>query len=79
MGDKGKIRIQNYDMNEGTSFPLSTADMKQKAQEFVMSIEKGKAMDQDLAKKLKTEFDMTFHPTWHCIVGNAIGWGVTGL
>ena len=27
----------------------------------------------DLAKKLKTEFDMNFHGTWHCVVGKNFG------
>lgn len=45
-------------------------DMKLRAIEFVMSQEKSKTMELELAKGLKKDFDQRFHPTWQCIVGN---------
>ena len=44
--------------------------MKLRAIEFVMSQEKSKTMELELAKGLKKDFDTRFHPTWQCVVGN---------
>ena len=38
--------------------------MKLRAIDFVMSQDKSKTMELELAKKLKTEFDTKYHPTW---------------
>jgi hypothetical protein len=46
-------------------------DMKLRAIDFVMSQDKSKTMELELAKKLKTEFDTKYHPTWQCIVGKS--------
>jgi dynein light chain LC8-type len=46
--------------------------MKLRAIEFVMSQEKSKTMELELAKGLKKDFDQRFHPTWQCIVGKNI-------
>jgi dynein light chain LC8-type len=46
--------------------------MKLRAQEYVMSLlsqEKNKSLELEIAKGLKKEFDTKFHPTWQCIVG----------
>jgi len=32
-----------------------------------------KNTDKDLAAMIKKEFDKTFYPTWHCIVGKDFG------
>ncbi len=44
-------------------------DMKLRAVEFVMSQEKSKTVEIELAKNLKKDFDSKFHPTWQCVVG----------
>ena len=44
-------------------------DMKLRAIEFVMSQEKSKTVEIELAKNLKKDFDTRFHPTWQCVVG----------
>ena len=46
-------------------------DMKLRAIEFVMSQEKSKTMELELAKGLKKDFDTRFHPTWQCVVGTS--------
>lgn len=76
MGDK-KIKIESYNMNEGNSFRFwaifnTLIDMKLRAIEFVMSQEKSKTMELELAKGLKKDFDTRFHPTWQCVVGKAL-------
>eukprot|EP00347_Sterkiella_histriomuscorum_P017200 403350290 len=47
--------------------------MKLRAIEFVMSQEKSKTMELELAKNLKKDFDQRFHPTWQCVVGKNFG------
>lgn len=72
MGDK-KIKIEAYNMNEGNLHSIFSflifPDMKLRAIEFVMSQEKSKTMELELAKGLKKDFDTRFHPTWQCVVG----------
>ena len=46
--------------------------MKIRAIEFVMSQEKSKTVEIELAKNLKKDFDSKFHPTWQCVVGKTI-------
>ena len=46
--------------------------MKMRAIEFVISQEKSKTMELELAKGLKKDFDQRFHPTWQCIVGKPV-------
>lgn len=30
-------------------------------------------IEEDIAKFIKTEFDIMYHPSWHCIVGKSFG------
>ena len=53
--------------------------MKLRAIEFVMSQEKSKTMELELAKGLKKDFDTRFHPTWQCVVGNLSHYSYTIL
>jgi predicted secreted protein len=63
-----RIRIESYDMNEGT--PLLSKlliDMKMRAVDFILNSQAEKA--EDLAKKLKLDFDQQFNCSWQCVVG----------
>ena len=59
------VKIINYDISE---------DMKVRAIEFAVNHDKQKQPDYDtLARNLKKDFDMKFHPTWQCVVGKNFG------
>ena len=57
-----RIRIESYDMNEGNQPYLTSLDMKMRAIDFILNSQVEKA--EDLAKKLKLDFDQKFNCSW---------------
>ncbi len=48
-----------------------TIDMKMRAIDFILSSQAEKL--EDLAKKLKVDFDQRFNCSWQCVVGKNFG------
>lgn len=71
MGEE-KIKIQSYNMNEGNFFIhiIPPIDMKLRAIDFILNSQAEKL--EDLAKKLKLDFDQRFHCSWQCVVGKSL-------
>ncbi|CAH8463603.1 unnamed protein product [Heterobilharzia americana] len=60
---------------------VKNADMPEEMQQFAVDTA-AKAMcdcniEKDIASFVKKEFDKTYNPTWHCIVGRNYGSYVT--
>ena len=51
--------------------------MKNIAIELAKEIRKTVTTNQEVAKKLKSEFDQQFDCTWHCLVGSDFGSFIT--
>lgn len=45
--------------------------MKMKAIDFILNCQAEKA--EDLAKRLKQDFDLRFNQSWQCVVGKSFG------
>nr|UQT06015.1 protein 66071 [Theama mediterranea] len=63
-----KAIIKNADMSE---------DMQQEAVECANVAMEKFNVEKDIAAFIKKEFDKSFSPTWHCIVGRNFGSYVT--
>ncbi|KAA0195515.1 Dynein light chain DLC [Fasciolopsis buskii] len=66
--DPQKVTIRKSDMSEEMrTFAVKT---------FVEAVEKGKS-EKELCSYVKTAFDKTYLPTWHCVVGRDFASHVT--
>ena len=64
MADR-KAVVKNADMSE---------DMQQDAIDIATQALEKFNIEKDIAAFIKKEFDKKYNPTWHCIVGNFIGY-----
>ena len=60
---------------------IKFADMSERMQQHAVdccqfAFQQKKILD-DIAEILKTEFDIMYEPTWHCIVGRGMGGYIT--
>ena len=60
---------------------IKHADMSERMQQHAVdcckhAFEQKRVLD-DIAEIIKTEFDIMYEPTWHCIVGRGLGSYVT--
>ena len=60
---------------------IKNADMSERMQQHAVdcckhAFEQKRILD-DIAEIIKTEFDMMYQPTWHCVVGRGLGSYVT--
>ena len=70
-GEKKKIDIKNTDMDQDMQ------DLAIELAEQMLDDKSKKPVEKDVAAYIKKEFDKTFDPTWHCIVGRNYGSYVT--
>ena len=59
-----KAVIKNADMSE---------EMQQSAVDYAQDAMEKYTIEKDIAAYIKKEFDKTYNPTWHCIVGRNFG------
>ena len=56
---------------------IKFADMSERMQQHAVDCAchafQQKSMLDDIAEIIKTEFDIMYHPTWHCVVGRGLG------
>jgi dynein light chain LC8-type len=63
-----KVVIKEHDMSPG---------MQAMAVELAVNALSKFELERDMARYLKTQFDIRFQPTWHCLVGRHFGSYVT--
>ncbi|EAX94585.1 Dynein light chain 1, cytoplasmic, putative [Trichomonas vaginalis G3] len=60
--------VKNVDMSD---------EMQQKAIDTAIQALDSFNIEKDIASYIKKEFDKTYNPTWHCVVGRSFGSFVT--
>ncbi|KAK6146742.1 hypothetical protein DH2020_020611 [Rehmannia glutinosa] len=70
--DRMKIRVRASDM----ALPLQNHAFKT-SRDILDSMPSGKIDSKRLALSLKKDFDSTYGPAWHCVVGTSFGSYVT--
>ena len=74
-------KLEKVPQDETEYAIIKFADMSERMQQHAVdcaqhAFQQKKILD-DIAEIIKTEFDMMYEPTWHCIVGRGMGSYVT--
>ena len=68
MSQDKRAVVKNVDMSD---------DMQNKAIDTAIQAPDSFNIEKDIASFIKKEFDKTYNPTWHCVVGRSFGSFVT--
>ena len=68
MSQDKRAVVKNVDMSD---------DMQNKAIDTAIQALDSFNIEKDIASFIKKEFDKTYNPTWHCVVGRSFGSFVT--
>ena len=74
-------KLEQKDQQETEVAVIKFSDMSERMQQHAVdccqhAFQQKRVLD-DIAEIIKTEFDIMYEPTWHCVVGRGLGSYVT--